>query len=78
MSESRKDLIRRLSQNGDIISLYRAGMLPDYIGRYRDIYYKLSELKATGIEKMVAVQQTCDIFNCSQATVYNAVTWMEG
>ena len=78
MSETRKDLIRRISQNGDIVALYRAGMLPDYIGRYRDIYYKLSELTATGVERMVAIQQTSELFKCSQATIYNAVAWMDG
>ena len=77
MSESRKDLIRRLSKSGDIVALYRAGMLPDYIGRYRDIYYELNALCATGIERMVAIQQVSEKFGCSQATVYNAVNWME-
>jgi len=77
MSESRKDLIRRLSKSGDIVALYRAGMLPDYIGRYRDIYYELNALCATGIERMVAIQQVSEKFVCSQATVYNAVNWME-
>ena len=78
MTESRKELINRLSKSGDIVALYRAGMLPDYIGRYRDIYYEVTSLQAMGHERMVAIQQTADRFKCVQATVYNAIRWMEG
>ena len=68
-----------LEENKDsklFLTLLRVGVIPISI-LDRKVYYEfyLEQLKVNG--KMQSIQNTCEEFNISQKTVYNAINLME-
>lgn len=75
MTETRKQLITRLTDSGDLLALYKCGMLPDNVFRYRDISIQVHSYQAVGNSRMDAVTFVAEQFNVSIQTVYKAMKW---
>jgi len=76
MNESKADLLKRLSESGDIIKLHKAGLISSTIINYRNMYYDLLTYQSLGIKTKDAVMDVCIKYNCSSMTVYRAKEFM--
>lgn len=75
MSETRKELIIRLTDSGELVNLYKCGLLSSNVFKYRDISLYVHSLEAIGNGRMDAITLASDKFNVSIQTIYKALRW---
>ena len=76
MNETKEQLLKRLSESGDIIKLHKAGLISSTIINYRNMYYDLLTYQAKGMMIKDAVMDVSIKYNCSTMTVYRAKEFM--
>jgi hypothetical protein len=76
MDETREQLIKRLSESGDIIKLHKQGLISSTHINYRNMYYDLLTAISKGCKPLEAAIDISIKYNCSVMTVYRAKDFM--
>ncbi len=71
------NLIDKLYESGELLSLIKCGVVPPQILMYRKIYHSHQERIQSGRKKMEAKDDVCFVFDVSQRTVYRVIKFME-
>jgi hypothetical protein len=75
--ETRLEIIKRLSETGEIISLYKAGLIEPFAIKYRNIYFDVDTFQKIGQSRMDAIYNAANKYNCGIQTIYRAIKWMD-
>jgi len=75
--ETRLEIIKRLSDSGEIISLYKAGLIEPFAIKYRNIYYDVDTFQKIGQTRMDAIYNAANKYNCGIQTIYRALKWIQ-
>jgi hypothetical protein len=74
--ETRLEMIKRLSDTGEIISLYKAGLIEPFAIKYRNIYFDVDTFQKIGQTRMDAIYNAAHKYNCGIQTIYRALKWI--
>jgi hypothetical protein len=75
--ETRLEIIKRLSETGEIISLYKAGLIEPFAIKYRNIYFDVNAFQKIGQTRMDAIYNAAAKYNCGIQTIYRAIKWID-
>jgi len=75
-NETRLEIIKRLSDSGEIISLYKAGLIEPFAIKYRNIYFDVDTYQKIGQSRMDAIYNAAQKYNCGIQTIYRALKWI--
>lgn len=75
--ETRLEIIKRLSETGEIISLYKAGLIEPFAIKYRNIYFDVHAFQKIGQTRMDAIYNAANKYNCGIQTIYRAIKWID-
>lgn len=72
------DVIRKLTESGDLDFMNKAGLLTSKATTYRDMYLKFQAYLLQGFPRKKAVEQVASHFRYEdERTVYRAISLME-
>lgn len=66
------DIINELTVSGDLMELYRCGLVSATILQQRDYYYEVERLVRCGQPVMAAIYETAEKYRVSDTTVKRA------
>ena len=75
--ETRLEIIKRLSETGEIISLYKAGLIEPFAIKYRNIYFDVDTFQKIGQSRMDAIYNAANKYDCGIQTIYRALKWIQ-